>query len=375
MQLNTGATGVDSYNIFERNNHGSNMPFAAARMGADNLATLGLKVKQTFPVTMKITRSIGTGSSVTIDATVNGVTVSRTDTNALLTSYDGCGFYIGSDALGAEQALTVDDVIVKYTPAGGARATLLNDFFTDNDRTNQVLPDSAQWFYAGQTVASARLTTSPPLSAQDLVLTPGGTAAMALAYFTASGSPQTLAVGESITFQASVPLDVLANAADGIRFGLFDSGAQRAAADSEAGTNAAIYDQYHGYSVWLNPGASGGFNLYRRDGSGQNPFTAAASTLLAPNNTANLALSTSVERIPRFSMTITRLSAGMQIEAGINGRSIVRTETTTAAAASFDTLAFFFTSAALSLSGTTNRSLGFLTLAFSLSSPALIRCG
>ncbi len=351
VQLNTGATGADSFNVYERNNQGSDMPFASAvRMGADNLATLNLKVKQTFAVQLKITRSTGAGTSVTVDATVNGVSVSRTDSSALLTSFDGCGFYIGSDALGAGQALTVDDLTVRYTPSGGAAATLLSDAFTDNDRTNQVLPNSAQWFYAGQSVASARLTTNGPVSAETLVFTPGGQDAMALAFFTASGSPQTLAVGESMTVQANVHLDLLANAADGIRFGLFNSGGQRVAADAASATglddNSAIYNGYLGYSVRLNPGASGGFNLERRGGAGTNPFSTSASTLLGANNVASLALTTSLEMVPRFSMTLTRLSTGMQVEAAINGRSIMRLDGTPATT-SFDTFAFFTSAAAL----------------------------
>ena len=142
--LNTGAT-TDSFNLHERNNQGNGSPFSlGTRLGADNLATLNLKVKQEFPVHLKITRSTGAGTSVTIDGTVNGVTVSRTESTSIMTSFDGFGIYFDSTALGSGQALTVDDVTVKHTTAAAVVTTMLNDAFTDNDRTNQALPGSAE---------------------------------------------------------------------------------------------------------------------------------------------------------------------------------------------------------------------------------------
>ena len=347
LVLNTGAA-TDSFNVHERNNQGNSSPFSTGtRLGADNLATLNLKVKQTFAVKLKITRSTGAGTSVTIDGTINGVTVSRTDSSSILTSYDGFGVFLSSSALGPEQALTMDNVTAKHTTAAAVVTTLLNDAFTDDDRTNQALPNSAQWFYAGSSLASARLTTDPLVSGKNLVFTPGGSDAMTLAYFTLPGSPQALAVGESITVQTSMHLDLLANAADGIRFGLFNSGGVRAGADIETGLDStATFTNYTGYSVWLNPGASGGFNLYRRGGTGTNPFSPSANTLMGANNTTNLSLTTALERIPRVSLTITRLSTGIQIEAAINGRNVVRTEAATTTT-SFDTFAFFVSGAAL----------------------------
>lgn len=348
MGLNTGAV-TAPFNLYERNNQGNTTPFAiGSALGGDNNATLDLKVKQAFPVLLKITRSTGAGTSVTVESTVKGVTVTRIDSSSVLTSFDGCGFYISGGALGDNEAVTVDNLKVKHTNAAATvTTTLLSDDFADNDRTNQALPGSAQWFYAGYGTATDQLTCAGMASAQNLVFTPGGVDAMALAYFTAAGSPQAMAVGDSITVQANVHLDVLANAADGIRFGLFNSGSVRAAADIEAGIDSsATFTNYTGYSVWLNPGASGGFNLERRGGAGANPFTPAANTLLGASNTASLALTTSVGMIPRFSMTLTRLSTGMLVEAAINGRNVVRIDAAPVTT-SFDTFAFFVSSTGL----------------------------
>jgi hypothetical protein len=216
VSINAGATS-SPFNVYKRNNQGSGSPFAlGARLGTDNVTPLGLRVKSVIPVRLVVTRSTGAGTSMTIDATVNGITVTRTDSSNLITSFDCLGISFSDSALEENQNLVIDDVTVRHATAAATPVvtTLLEDTFADSERLTQSLPASARWFYAGQAAAANRLTTASIASTQNLVFTPGGVNAMTIAYFTASGSPRSLAVGESINVQANLRLDALVNFAN-----------------------------------------------------------------------------------------------------------------------------------------------------------------
>jgi len=58
----------------------------------------------------------------------------------------------------------------------------------DGERVTQGPSSSVEWFYAGQAIAAERLTCALPVSAKNLVFTPGGSDAMA-------HPPRTIATG------------------------------------------------------------------------------------------------------------------------------------------------------------------------------------
>ena len=343
VALNTGAAS-SSFNVFRRNNQGSGSPFAlGSRLGTDNAAPLGLLVKSAVPVRLVLTRSSEAGTSMNIAATVNGVTVTRTDSGSSIPALDCLGISFSDSALEENQNVVIDDVTISHATAAATPVvtTLLADAFADDERLTQSLPSSARWFYAGQDDTTKRLTTASIVPAQNLVFTPGGVNAMTFTYFTASGSPRSLAVGESLNVQANLRMDALVNFANGVRFGLFNSQATEPPPTSPADLDStSTFNNYLGYSGWLNPGVTGGFNLYRRATVGTNPFSIATSTLLGAENPVTLGLRTSPSRQARLSFTVTRLPSGVRIESSINGRGVVRTDTT-ATTTSFDTFGLF----------------------------------
>jgi hypothetical protein len=342
VSLNTGASS-SAFNIHKRATQATPSPFAlGTRLGTANSSALGLPVNTAIPVQLVLTRSTGGGTSLTIAATVNGVTVTRTDSAGPVTGFDCLGIMISDTALPENQNLRIDDVTVRHATADASpvTTTLLNDAFADNDRGNQSLPSSARWFHGTQT--ADRLTTDSLGTKDNLVFTPGGVNAMAFAYFTAPGSPRTLAIGESLNVQANIRPDVLTDFNEGVRFGLFNSQGVRATADITPSLDSATFNTYRGYFASLNLGSSGGFNLRRRGVDGTNPFSVGSSTVLGAGNPVALGLSTSPKRVARISFTVTRISStSVRIESAINGRGVVRIDPSPVAT-SFDTVGIFF---------------------------------
>ncbi|MDF3056962.1 MAG: hypothetical protein K0R17_1177 [Rariglobus sp.] len=124
--------------------------------------------------------------------------------------------------------------------------TLLNDTFADNDRTNQSLSTSSQWFVSG---------TSGNLTASGGTLNQATTGMTGLTYFTASGSPVSLGVTESIKLTFDVSFATTGNSAAGFRSGLFNSGT-RMTGDSFGVSNAAFTGSYAGYLGGVNTAAA-----------------------------------------------------------------------------------------------------------------------
>jgi hypothetical protein len=123
--------------------------------------------------------------------------------------------------------------------------TLVNDTWADGSRAEQNLPTESQWFGAR---ATNFITTAGSMTfLGDTTSSRGG-----VTYFTAAGSPVTLADGQSLT--ATLVFTLLnvgaANTSQNMRFGLFDySGGTRMAADgSSASLNGA---NVTGYGLWL----------------------------------------------------------------------------------------------------------------------------
>ena len=96
---------------------------------------------------------------------------------------------------------------------------------------------SGNLFSGGITHSAGTLWVTPPGGGGELrLIADGSNSEMALAYFTASGVPKTLAAGESITLDFTVKFDALTNSDTNFRVALFNSLASRPTADSESGT-------------------------------------------------------------------------------------------------------------------------------------------
>ncbi len=143
-----------------------------------------------------------------------------------------------------------------------AATTIVDDTFADGSSTNQNLPTSLA-------VYKARSTTvrTDAVGSVEYNMTATGTSSEAFwAYFTDSGSPGSLGVGEAITFSGTFSLEGFANNSQDIRFGLFNSNGSRQAADLTGGHNATAFGDDTGYAAqFYASGAGSPFALYRRD--------------------------------------------------------------------------------------------------------------
>src|SRR5882757_9790771 len=87
-------------------------------------------------------------------------------------------------------------LVVFSLPVNGQ---LLNDNFSDGERLTQNVPTSAHW-YSGGTSANVSAVTDALVFTGDVGgSTPGSIHGGGLAYFTAAGSPFSMAVGQSRT--------------------------------------------------------------------------------------------------------------------------------------------------------------------------------
>lgn len=215
-----------------------------------------------------------------------------------------------------------------------AQNARLDDAFSDGERATQSLPASAAWYTSA---ASANLT----VSSQALVFPGDGAAAQHIVtYFTPSGSPQMLGVGDTLTLSFNFTPSTPIAANSGWRFGLFNSGGSRVTADNLT-TGHANYSAWTGYAAMVNPVSTLGAQFYERNLTG--------STLIA-STTAYSALG-SVSASQSFSsgvtytciMTVTRTASGVDLVASFSGGSLsnytVSVSDTSSAFTSFDAFA------------------------------------
>ena len=133
--------------------------------------------------------------------------------------------------------------------------TLLNDDFSDGDRTNQALPNSGAWYF-GSGVATGSSTVTDGVLQLD-----NGTASnlQAWTYFTPA-TPLTLNLRESITVHFTFTITQpgtggALSTGPSVRFGLTNS-TTRVTADKLSGITDANWNSLKGYSAWVNANSS-----------------------------------------------------------------------------------------------------------------------
>lgn len=151
--------------------------------------------------------------------------------------------------------------------ASAQTVTVFNETFPAGGRTTLSVPDSAAWF------SSSGSSTVTYTSDTSIELATGSSGRHLLGYFTADGSPVSLALGETlqVTFQAQFDTTTaFASGSNNLRVGLFDStNGTRISADNLGGTSAAnggpLFDNYTGYIATMNAGGTkNGLRLYER---------------------------------------------------------------------------------------------------------------
>ena len=162
-----------------------------------------------------------------------------------------CLFAIGqSGAFGAKKDRAAASTIV------------VDDTFADGDSQNQDLKNNSMWLFNGR--ATSIRTDKPGSVTFDV--TPVGTSSEGFwAYFTNSGAPITLGVGDKLSVAITFSLTGFANNGNDIRFGVFDSLGTRNTANLGGGQNDATFINDTGYGVdYFASGAGNPFVLGRR---------------------------------------------------------------------------------------------------------------
>lgn len=222
-----------------------------------------------------------------------------------------------------------------------AETILLNDQFTDNERLTQSLPSSADWAYRGGLINGS-------LAGGGGVMTYTSEARTIniYSYFTdGAGSAYTIQDGQTLTLSFKTALSALVSNADGIRLGLFNSHDSRVTSDGSTWTYSQV-NNWDGYSLWLNAGGSGNYNVKDRTGASTALFSSSSSvnTTLGGNGSTDVNLT--ADTLAMVSFALTRNGSELQINASVNGATISRTDTAVDSF-SFDTIALQLGSSAL----------------------------
>lgn len=297
--------------------------------------------------------------NVTITTATDGATIRYTTDGSTPTASAGT-VYSGPVPIGVTTTLKA----IAYK-AGSTNSTvttglytigLLSDALSDGERATQNLPNSATWY--------ASTGTALAVTSNALALAPNGTG---LAYFTAAGTPRTLAVGGSMraTFSLVASGSAFPTGNDFLRVILLNSSgassdhnntspASRISADGYGSTTAAFLN-YAGYmaGVAINPPSAGAMKIYRRNFGGSNGITSSASYTLMGSNGGSGAYgfvpgntyagSLLVERTAASSVTVT-LSFTGTFAGGTGGTWTYAQTDSTAPTYTFDTIAFFVSS-------------------------------
>jgi hypothetical protein len=224
--------------------------------------------------------------------------------------------------------------------------TVLNDTFADNDYTNQALPASARWFYAGGgdtgrvSAASGALTYTVPVGSTNTVN-------FLLAHLT-DGRPVVLDEWDTLRVSFKVTLSSVRDITNSFRVALYDSRGNRLSGPVNTTpfpVASSLYNTYNGYQFVVNPGGpAADIAIARRHArtDGGNLFTGQVNL----PGTANTTAFTPTPGVP-FDVVIDLglYSGTLTLDYTFNGVRITRSESYPFT--SFDTLALFGSSGLL----------------------------
>ena len=232
-------------------------------------------------------------------------------------------------------------------------AFLVNETFADGDRVGDTPPSSILWTSGAHNSTAANAYTTLSVASNQLTWDHTASAGVnsfsgILGHFTASGTPTTLLVGQtlrlSFTVAFSSPINLASTGA--FRFALLNSNGSRVTTDF-AGTNetglssGSIFSTWRGYegqTAVSTAGLTNGVLTRERTGSGNGLFTSSnwgnvGSAVNAPASTAGTPQSAFLE--------ITRTATGVTLQTGYAGAMTAISADNAAAFTSFDTIAFF----------------------------------
>jgi len=199
---------------------------------------------------------------------------------------------------------------------GHAQATLiLNDTFSDGSRTDQSLPNSADWVVGGP--ANNATVVNGMLNFADS----SGKKATTMAYFNAVD----LKVGESLTLSFNYNFAQVANADNSFMFGLYDAGTSFQTKDA-VGFNNSIFNNYTGYAAsgvfGANPAGAGLDHIEARTQTGHDLLD--LSTYTEGNTFTQSGAATPGQTYTAW-MQVSRTAAGVIVSSTIGNTSFSQT--------------------------------------------------
>lgn len=222
-----------------------------------------------------------------------------------------------------------------------ASTVLIDETFADGNRGTQNPPSSLAWY-------SARPSSYLTATTGAMTMTQTSGANMAVSYFTNSGSPFSLSVGEKLTLTVNFYTTTLSGSlsGSGLRFGLLNSGGSRISSDNQ-GTSNSVYTNYTGYASILgnsNSNTQVATSAWDRTGTGNELMGTMGSIWTTSGNStesaslqANTAytLTMTLDYISVTNLTVTSLFTG----GNLNGLTYSYVDSTPVT--SFDTIAFW----------------------------------
>ncbi len=178
-----------------------------------------------------------------------------------------------------KQSLLVTVIALIFTltmPYTVGAAVLVNDTFSDGNSIVQNLANNSIRIYKGRN-ATVRADTVGSVTF-DMIAT-GSSAEAAWGFFTNSGSPVNLGIGDKLSVSGTFSLTGFVGSGQDIRFGVLNSGGTRNANDLTGGMNDASFANDTGYALGFAASGTGTpFTIYRRK---------EATLLTSPNNPFN----------------------------------------------------------------------------------------
>ncbi|MFL6337348.1 MAG: pectinesterase family protein [Pyrinomonadaceae bacterium] len=228
--------------------------------------------------------------------------------------------------------------------AGAAGNTLLDDTFADGSSINQALPTSVRIFKG----RSATTRTDAVGSVTYDMTATGSNSEAFWGYFTNSGSPVTLGVGDKLSVSGTFSLTGFVGTGQDVRFGVLNSLGTRNANDLTGGQNDATFSGDPGYALGFAASGTGTpFTIYRRTNLNvNNVFNTFGDFTSIPGAGANARQSltngtpyTLTYTIERLTATDTKISVAVTGGA-LNNLSYTATESSATPNTAFDYFAF-----------------------------------
>ena len=195
---------------------------------------------------------------------------------------------------------------------GAAGTALVNDTFTDGNSHNQDLANNSLRLFNGR---SATVRTDA-VGSVTFDMTATGTSSEAFwGFFTNSGSPVNLGVGDKVSVAGTFALTGFVGGGQDIRFGVLNSGGTRNANNLTGGMNDATFANDTGYALQFVPSGTGSpFVIYRRKDAAQltsanNPFNTLGDFIAIPGTGATTRQTLVNSTSYTLTYTIERLTA------------------------------------------------------------------